>query len=397
MAIPTRNQLARTVADAFYNNFILHYGIPERIHSDQGANFESTIIKELCTIMGMSKSRTTSYHPMGNERFNRTICDMLGSLDPSKKANWKSYVSPLVFAHNSTRHESTGHSPFMLMFGRNPRLPIDAALGLRENQQDITTTFITELKDKISKAHEVATAATKKAARKQKDNYDNKVRGGTVQVGDRVLVKVVSFEGKHKLADRWEHDPYVVLSQPNEGIPVFKVRKENNEGRTRTLHRNLLLPIGFICDKPTPAPRKPKPKHRPRAKPDKDIDKELVPTQPDNAEESEEESDWGGYDISIGSGDGDSTITEDLPIPDADIEHEAGETNGDAQSSDGTSCISEEVIPEKIEALRKTKAQIRRNHLMRKELQLVQKMKISQLFVHWIPARRRTGRVMSVH
>jgi hypothetical protein len=66
-------------------------------------------------------------------------------------------------------------------------LPIDAALGLRKNQQDITTTFITELKDRISKAHEVATAATNKAARKQKDNYDHKVRGGTVQIGDRVL------------------------------------------------------------------------------------------------------------------------------------------------------------------------------------------------------------------
>ena len=61
MAIPTRNQLARTVADAFYNKCILHYGTPERIHADQGANFESTIIKELFTIMG-----TTSYHPMGN-------------------------------------------------------------------------------------------------------------------------------------------------------------------------------------------------------------------------------------------------------------------------------------------------------------------------------------------
>ncbi|VDI64190.1 Hypothetical predicted protein [Mytilus galloprovincialis] len=64
---------------------------------------------------------------------------MLGSLDTSKKINWKSHVSPLVFAYNSTRHESTGQSPYMLMFGRNPRLPIDAALGLRENQQEITT------------------------------------------------------------------------------------------------------------------------------------------------------------------------------------------------------------------------------------------------------------------
>jgi hypothetical protein len=117
---------------------------------------------------------------------------MFGSLDPSKKANWKSYV----FAYISTRHESTGQSPYKLMFGRNPRLPIDAAFGLRENQQDIATKFITELKDRISKAHEVATAATNKTTRKHKDNYHNKVRGGTVQVGDRVLVRVVSFEGK---------------------------------------------------------------------------------------------------------------------------------------------------------------------------------------------------------
>jgi hypothetical protein len=78
---------------------------------------------------------------------------MIGSLDPSKKANWKSYVSPLVFAYNPTRHESTGQSPFMLMFGRNPRLPIDAALGLRKNQQDITTTFITELKDRVGTSY----------------------------------------------------------------------------------------------------------------------------------------------------------------------------------------------------------------------------------------------------
>ena len=71
-----------------------------------------------------------------------------------------------------------------------------------------------------------------------------------------MLVKLVAFDGKHKLADRWEHDPYTVIRQPNEDIPVFTVRKENGEGRVRTLHRNLLPPIGFISDTPTPAPRK---------------------------------------------------------------------------------------------------------------------------------------------
>ena len=53
VAIPTRNQTVKMTAEVLYNNFIVKYGIPSRLHSDQGANFESGIIKELCEIMGM--------------------------------------------------------------------------------------------------------------------------------------------------------------------------------------------------------------------------------------------------------------------------------------------------------------------------------------------------------
>ena len=59
-AIPTRNMTTKATAEALFNNFINNYGIPTRIHSDQGANFESQIIKELRQITGMQKSRTTS-------------------------------------------------------------------------------------------------------------------------------------------------------------------------------------------------------------------------------------------------------------------------------------------------------------------------------------------------
>ena len=87
-AFPTRNQLAKTTAKILFENFVVHYGFPARIHSDQGRNFESSLIKELCSLAGVHKSRTTPYHPMGNgmvERFNQTLLKMLGTLEDHQK------------------------------------------------------------------------------------------------------------------------------------------------------------------------------------------------------------------------------------------------------------------------------------------------------------------------
>ena len=83
-AIPTRNQKATTTARALFGNFFIHYGFTGKIHSDQGANFESKVIKKLCKLGGTVKTRTTPYHPMGNgvcESFNKAPLNMLGTLN----------------------------------------------------------------------------------------------------------------------------------------------------------------------------------------------------------------------------------------------------------------------------------------------------------------------------
>ena len=147
VAVPTKNQTAKTTADAIFNHFLVLYGLPQRLHSDQGANFCSKIITELCKMTGIYKSRTTHYHHLVNgitERFNRTLISMLGILDPEQQHNWKNYIHPLVHAYNCTAHDSTGFSPYYLMFGRQPNLPVDLVFGINRNSKSSSLTVYVE-------------------------------------------------------------------------------------------------------------------------------------------------------------------------------------------------------------------------------------------------------------
>nr|XP_048715732.1 uncharacterized protein LOC125640603 [Caretta caretta] len=135
-AYPTRDQRATTVARVLWDKYFSVYGFPARIHSDQGRDFESHLLKEVLKIAGIKKSRTTPYHPQGDpqpERFNRTLLDMLGTLRPEQKATWSQHVAFLVHAYNATKNDATGVTPYLLMFGREPRLPIDLCFGVSED------------------------------------------------------------------------------------------------------------------------------------------------------------------------------------------------------------------------------------------------------------------------
>jgi Fe-S cluster assembly ATPase SufC len=91
------------------------------------------------------------------------------------------------------------------MFGRHPRLPIDLAFGISKDTMQPVGSYVKNLRDRLTHAYQLATEASRNAQVRQKEGYDIKVRGATIQKGDRVLMKEVSFDGKHKLADTWEN------------------------------------------------------------------------------------------------------------------------------------------------------------------------------------------------
>uniref|UniRef100_A0A3P8UAF7 Gypsy retrotransposon integrase-like protein 1 n=1 Tax=Amphiprion percula TaxID=161767 RepID=A0A3P8UAF7_AMPPE len=290
IAIPTTNQKAKTVAKCLWENFIVCYGIPERLHTDQGPDFESKLIKELCQLAGIIKTRTTPYHSRGNpvERFNRTLLSMLGTLENKKKAKWKEHVKPLVHAYNCTRNDVTGFTPYELMFGRSPRLPVDLAFGLpvREDKSTSHSQYVESLRSRLEESFQIASKNAVKSGEKNKSRFDQRVTPSSLKEGDRVLVRNVRLRGKHKLEDKWEQDVYVVVKHAGE-LPVYTVQPENRaDAPTRTLHRDLLLPCPFLSSSndqdllPVTPPRRPQTRSQ-------------KPTCVDPEEElSEEEDEW---------------------------------------------------------------------------------------------------------
>lgn len=270
-AIPTRDQKATTVAKVLWEHVFVHYGFPERLHSDQGRDFESRVIQELCRTLGIKKSRTTPYHPQGNgqcERFNQTLLNLLGTLEDEKKESWRSHVSPLVHAYNCTRNDATGESPYLLMFGREPLLPIDLKLGLAPDTDQPTShhTYVKRLKDRLRRAHKLASEQAEKKSAANRKNYDATVREQAIASGDRVLVRNVRPRGGRKLANRWEDQVYVVVRQCGDNMPVYEVKPSYGNGPHRTLHRNMLLPCGFQPKQPRQVPVPPAPRARTRRK-----------------------------------------------------------------------------------------------------------------------------------
>lgn len=244
VAVPTGDQRASTVAQVLSNEWFFKFGVPSRIHSDQGRSFESALIQQLCCLYGVEKSRTTPYHPAGNgqcERFNRTLHNLLRTLPTSRKQDWASCLPQVLFCYNSTPHQVTGESPFFLMFGREPRLPVDFLLGrVQDPVPGKVQDWVAEHQARLRIAFEGAHDRLLAAAGRRKERHDQRVHDAPLQVGQLVYLRDHSARGRHKISDIWSSVVYQVLRAPRGEGAVYTIAPVDDLEKVHNVHRNML-------------------------------------------------------------------------------------------------------------------------------------------------------------
>ena len=232
-AYPIHNQEAVAVARKLTNEWFFRFSLPEQLHTDQGKQFESELIAEICRLLRIQKSHTTAYHPQCDgliERFNRTLLDMLSTAIKDHHFDWEDCIRPACMAYNTSVQSSTGYTPFFLTFGREAKIPADIMFGSSNNADVSTSTFAAELRSRLSEAFSKARENTAVRHERQKEFYDEKVHGKPFAVGELVWLHSPAVpRGKPKKFHHPWSGPYKVIKV----LSTVNYRIQSVNGRKR--------------------------------------------------------------------------------------------------------------------------------------------------------------------
>uniref|UniRef100_A0A5S6Q5D8 Integrase catalytic domain-containing protein n=1 Tax=Trichuris muris TaxID=70415 RepID=A0A5S6Q5D8_TRIMR len=229
---PMKDQMVETVVSNLID-ICSRFGFPEVVHSDQGPNFESAMMKNGLEAFGVKKTRTTSYHPQGNglvERTNRTIIQMLSTY-VDRHHDWEDGLPMLLHAYHMSRHAATGVSPYLLMFGREAGpLPM---YNVQPEFHMLPRDYVNECLERTARVTRFVDAHIAKAQSHQKKVYDTSAKErDSLHSGDSVLLKVPKQD---KLAPKWETEWKV-----DEIIGPSTVSILHEDGKRRVVHVNRL-------------------------------------------------------------------------------------------------------------------------------------------------------------
>ena len=179
-AIPLRNIKTKSIVKALIK-FFTFVGLPKSVQSDQGSNFMSGIFQQVMHELGIKQYRSSAYHPESQgalERFHQTLRNMIRSYCFDTEKDWDEGIHLLLFAVRESVQESLGFSPFELVFGHSVRGPLkllkEKFLSNDETPLNLLQ-YVSDFRNRLSRACEVARSNLKTSQGKMKARYDNHV------------------------------------------------------------------------------------------------------------------------------------------------------------------------------------------------------------------------------
>ena len=203
-----------TVSEALLDIYS-RVGVPKEVLTDMGTQFTSEVMKEVGRLLSLKQMTSTPYHPICNglvEKFNGTLKLMLKRLCAERPKDWDRYINSLLFAYREAPQESTGFSPFEILYGRKVRGPLTILRELWTSDKDnpevrSTYQYVIDLKEKLSTTCEMVQQALEKSSKRYKRYYDAKAKPRSLQIGDKVLILLPT--DNNKLLMQWK-GPYPV-------------------------------------------------------------------------------------------------------------------------------------------------------------------------------------------
>ena len=186
-------------------------GISEQVLSDRGTQFLSEVMIEVHRLLSIKGLTTTPYHAQCNglvERFNGTLKTMLRKLCDEKPNTWHRYLSACLFAYREVPQESTGFSPFELLYGRTVRGPMTILRNLWTSESHSSSevshasTYVLELRNRIEETCKLVQRNLARAGDKYRQHFDKKAKMRVFKEGDQVLLLLPTKQNKLEMAWR---------------------------------------------------------------------------------------------------------------------------------------------------------------------------------------------------
>ena len=226
--LPTKTTGAEETAKLLYDNLFMQYGA-KTLLSDRGSAFRSKLVQELCRLLGVRQAFTSSRHPESNNRceaFNKNLLNSLRTRCESQP-NWPNLLSTIGFTFRTSVVKSLGMSPYQLVFGIEPRVPIDDILLPSRNLPANAQCYFSHMNSQLQLLRETARQNQIEANARTAVTYNARhgVKMPIFAAGDRVWLhdpRTTKEKLGHKIAKKWR-GPFLIL-QASPEYHVYKLQ-----------------------------------------------------------------------------------------------------------------------------------------------------------------------------